>query len=165
MTNNLGMPAYTTREVRNYGLFKAGSLYKYLFTREDNLLLNSGAIELFPFDMCKLYTSNTTNLDGKEYEAGSLIDYTKFDDNTLKVLIKTNVIKCELKEEFKDKEITEIIKLAQLYNCVGDTFKNVSNKLELDFDTVKEKFELKQGGQNKKVKSEDIITLQELLGV
>ena len=51
------LPAYATREFRNYGLYRAGSLYKFMFTKEDNVLLSTGAIKLLPFNMCKFYTT------------------------------------------------------------------------------------------------------------
>ena len=41
--------------------------------------------------------------------------------------------------------------------------KKVSNTFGLDFDKVKETFELKQGANTKKVKTSDIEKLQELL--
>lgn len=160
---DLGMPAYTTREFRNFGLHKAGSLYQYQFTQSENLLIYSGAIKLFPYQMYKFYTTNETNLNGKKVKKGTVINYKDFDENTLKVLVKTNILKCTICDDLKDKNEKELISIAKLYNCVGLTFKKVSNTFGLDFDKVKEVFELKQGANTKKVKTSDIEKLQELL--
>ena len=62
-------------------------------------------------------------------------------------------------------EVEKLIKSAQLYDCVGETFKTVSTTLGLDFEKVKETFDLKQGANTKKVKATDITKLQKLLEV
>ena len=87
------------------------------------------------------------------------------DDKTLQTLLKMNVVRQEFKPVFKDLEVEKLIKSAQLYDCVGETFKTVSTTLGLDFEKVKETFDLKQGANTKKVKATDITKLQKLLEV
>ena len=152
------LPAYTIREFRNYGLHKAGTLYKFLFTREDNILLSTGAIKFLPHYMCKFIVTHDVILNGKQCHAGYVIDPKEFDENTLKVLVKTNVLKCELSEDFADKDEEFIVKEAQLSDCIGKT-------LGLDFGVVKEKFELKKGATQAKVKQEHLEVIKELLTV
>lgn len=156
---NQGLPAYTIREIRNFGLFKAGVLYKYLFTREDNLLLDSGAIKLLPFNMCDFYISHDTVLAGKEYKKDEKINAEEF-EQYIKTFVKTNVVRCEIKPELVNKGEEEIVKLAKLYNCVGLTFSKLSEELGIDYEIIKDKFELKQGGKQKKVTPQDIDKLK-----
>ena len=85
--------------------------------------------------------------------------------SVLKVLIKTNVLKCELSEDFADKDEEFIVKEAQLSDCIGKTFKQASESLGLDFAVVKEKFELKKGATQAKVKQEHLEAIKELLTV
>lgn len=157
------LPAYAVREFRNYGLYRAGSLYKFMFTREDNVLLSTGAIKLLPFSMCKFHVSRGAILNGKKYLANEAINPEEFEEKVLKILVKTNIVKCELKEEILALPEEEIVKQAQLYECVGKTFKQASTILGLNFEVVKEKFELKQGATKKKVTSEDLDTLKKCL--
>lgn len=157
------LPAYTTRDFRNFGLHKANTTYRFMFTIQDMALLNTGAIKLVPTSMCNYTVVKDVNLNGEKCYAGKEIDVTKFDEKTLFTLLKSSIIKCELKDEFKqldDKKLTEV---ASLYEQVGKSFKSVATSLELDFEKIKEKFELKQGGANKKIKEEDISKLQELI--
>lgn len=149
-------PAYTTREVRNLNLFKSNSLYKFMFTRTDNLLLDSGAVKLIPLQMCKVFVSSGINLSGKVYKAGDIIDCSKFDFNTIRVLVKTGVLKCELKDEFKDLEDKDLIQNAILYNYVGKPFKDIIKDLNLDKNIVKETFNFQQGYLNKKITEKDL---------
>lgn len=158
-----GIPAYATREFRNFGLYKAGDLYKYLFTREDNILLNSGAIKLLPKHLCKYYLLHDTVLSDGPHKMGEELKPSSFDDNTLNVLVKTNVLRCELADSIKNKDDKDIVKMAKLYECVGNTFKQVSTDLGLDFEVVKTEFDLKQGGNNKKVKEKDLEKLNKIL--
>lgn len=157
------LPAYAVREFRNYGLYRAGSLYKFMFTREDNALLSTGAIKLLPFCMCKFYVSRGAILNGKKYEANDIVNPEEFEEKILKILVKTNIIKCELNEDLKDLPEEEIVQKAKLYECVGKTFKQASELLNLDFEVVKEKFELKQGSNRKKVGIEDLYTLEKCI--
>lgn len=159
------LPAYTTREFRNYGLHKAGALYKFLFTREDNILLNTGAIKLLPYSMCKFTTTHDVILNSKQYHSDDEINPFDFEDNTLKVLIKTNVIRCEFSEQFADKDEDFIMSQVKVLECVGKTFKQASQDLGLDFEVVKEKFELKKGATQAKVRIEHIESIKELLEV
>ena len=66
-------------------------------------------------------------------------DIKNIDDKTLQTLLKMNVVRQEFKPVFKDLEVEKLIKSAQLYDCVGETFKTVSTTLGLDFEKVKEK--------------------------
>ena len=159
------LPAYTTREFRNYGLHKAGTLYKFLFTREDNILLSTGAIKFLPYHMCKFITTHDVILNGNQCHAGDIINPSDFEESVLKVLVKTNVLKCELSENFVDKDEEFIVKEAQLSDCIGKTFKQASESLGLDFAVVKEKFELKKGATQAKVKNEHLEAIKELLTV
>ena len=159
------LPAYTTREFRNYGLHKAGTLYKFLFTREDNILLSTGAIKILPYYMCKFIATHDVVLNGKQCHVGDIINPSDFEESVLKVLIKTNVLKCELSEDFADKDEEFIVKEAQLSDCIGKTFKQASESLGLDFAVVKEKFELKKGSTQTKVKQEHLEAIKELLTV
>ena len=155
------IPAYTNREVRNFGLYTTNSLYKYMFTREDNILIETGAISLFPLSMFKFYTCKPVNLNGIMYEANAEINAKDFDENTLKVLIKTKVLALDFIEDLKTLTTEELIKQAKVYTCEGLTFKQLAETLNIDFSIIKEKFELKQGGNKKKVTSQDIIKLKE----
>jgi len=158
-TEIISIPAYTTRSFRNFGLHNENSLYKFMFTKEDRALLNTGAIKLIPQEMCKYSVSNEVVLNGKKYYSNDIVNPQEFDEGTLMVLLKTNVIKTELKEDFINKEDLDIVKTAKLYDCVGLTFKKASEFLNIDFDVLKDKFELKQGGSNKKITKKDIETL------
>ena len=102
-------------------------------------------------------------MNRKKKKKGTVINYKDFDENTLKVLVKTNILKCTICDDLKDKNEKELISIAKLYDCVGLTFKKVSGTFGLDFDKVKEVFKLKQGANTKKVKTNDIEKLQELL--
>lgn len=159
------LPAYTTREFRNYGLHKAGTLYKFLFTREDNILLSTGAIKFLPYYMCKFIATHDVILNGKQCQNGDIVNPLDFEESVLKVLVKTNVLKCELSEEFADKDEEFIVKEAKLSDCIGKTFKQASESLGLDFAVVKEKFELKKGATQTKVKKEHLEAIKELLTV
>lgn len=161
-----GMLAYATREFRNLGLYKENSLYKYLFTKEDNMLLNNGTIKLLPYSMFKIYVSHDCILNGKQYKSGDEINTKDFTDSVIRTLIKTNVIKCELIDSLKELKDEEIINLAKIYECVGQTFGQTSTLLNIDFDVLKEKFELKQNGKQKRVTEQDINKIKEIvLGV
>lgn len=157
------LPAYTTREFRNYGLYKAGSFYKYLFTKEDNSLLATGAIKLIPFELCTLKTNHKVFLAGKQYNINEDVDCTKFDINVLKTLIKNNVINCSLKDEYKNKDINFIIKKSEVFSLIGKTFQEASEILNIDFNIIKEKFDLKQGGKKKKVTKTDLDKINEII--
>lgn len=157
------LPAYAVREFRNYGLYRKGSLYKFMFTKEDNVLLSTGAIKLLPFSMCKFYVSRGAILNGKKYLANDIINPEEFEEKVLKILVKTNVVKCEIKEELLILPEEEIVKQAKLYECVGLTFKQASTVLGLDFEVVKTKFELKQGATKKKVTVEDLTVLEQCI--
>ena len=106
--------------------------------------------------MCKYSITNEVVLNGKKYYPNDIVNPQEFDEGTLMVLLKTNVIKTELKEDFINKEDLDIVKTAKLYDCVGLTFKKASEFLNIDFDVLKDKFELKQGGSNKKVTQKDL---------
>lgn len=161
-----GMLAYTTRDVRNYGMFKANSLYKYLFTKEDNMLLNNGAIKLLPYSMYKIYASHDCVLNGKKYAIGDDINLKDFTDSVIKTLIKTNVIKCELIDSLKELDEEEIVELTKVYECIGQTFGQISISLNIDFDILKKEFDLKQGGKQKRITEQNIEKLKEIvLGV
>lgn len=164
-TTIIKIPAYTTREFRNFGVHKANELYDYRYMVQDLALLKSGAIKLFPREMCDYYTVNPAILQGAKYNADEKVDIKNIDDKTLQTLLKMNVVQQEFKPVFKDLEVEKLIKSAQLYDCVGETFKTVSTTLGLDFEKVKETFDLKQGANAKKVKATDITKLQKLLEV
>lgn len=159
-TDIIWIPAYTTRDIVNFGLHKAGTIYKYKFTPQDRNLLINGAIKLIPTYMCKYTVTRDIILDGKKYLMNSDIVVNSFDEKVLDTLLKTGTITCEIKEEFKDKDV---IALAKIYGCIGKTFKKISQELNIDFDIIKEKFELKQGGANKKLLEKDIDLLKELI--
>ena len=164
-TTIIKIPAYTTREFRNFGVHKANELYDYKFTIQDLALLNSGAIKLFPREMCDFIAVKPSVLQGVKYNAGEKVDVKNFDDKTLKTILKTQVLQQVFKTEFKNFDNTQLIKAAQLYDCVGETFKTVSTTLGLDFEKIKETFDLKQGANTKKVKATDVTKLQKLLEV
>lgn len=155
--------AYVIREFRNFGLFKENDLYKVMFTPQDNTLIRNNTIMLLPYNMCKFITLHNCTLNGKYIEANAEINPKDFTFEVLKVLLKTNILKFSLKEEFKNLEEKEIVKTAKLYNCEGKTFKEVSALFNLDFKVLKEAFKLQQGGQNKKIKIEDLETLKTLI--
>jgi hypothetical protein len=103
--------------------------------------------------------------NGKEYEGGSTITPDMFDEKSLDVFLRTGLITCELKKEFAELDIEDLFKYIKLNEVVGSTFKKASELLGIDFEIVKEKFELKQGATNKKVKKEDIKLFKELIEV
>lgn len=162
-TTVITIPAYTTREVRNFGLYNAKQFYKFRFTREDRALLLSKAIKLFPQSMCHFTVTRPCVLLGVKRDGGQTIDVSKFDEKILMTLLKTGVIGCELKPELKELDTEKVIKLAETYSLVGQTFKKVAETLGVEFETIKTAFELKQGGANKKITAEDITKLQELI--
>lgn len=164
-TTIIKTPAYTTREFRNFGTHKENELYDYKFTVQDLALLNSGAIKLFPREMCDYTATQPAILQGVKYNTDDKVDIKNIDDKTLNTLLKMNVVHQEFKPDFKDLSIENLIKSAQLYECIGQSFKTVSDNLGLNFDKVKETFGLKQGANTKKVKATDINELQKLLEV
>ena len=155
-TEIISIPAYTTRSFRNFGLHEKDCLYKYQFTKEDRALLNTGAIKLIPCEMCNYLVSNEVVLNGKKYYSNDIVNPQEFDEGTLMVLLKTGVLKTQMKEDFLTKSEKDIVKTANLYNCVGLTFKKASEFLNIDFEILKDKFELKQGGSNKKITQKDL---------
>lgn len=158
-------PAYTTRDFRNFGTHKANSLYDYKYTIQDLALLKSGAIKLFPQEMCVYIATKPAIFKGTKYDTNDIIDVKDFDKKTLIMLLKMSMLRQEFKPEFKNLDIKQLIKIAELNNCIGLSFKKVSDTFGLDFEKVKEVFELKQGANTKKVKAGDIKKLQELLEV
>lgn len=74
------------------------------------------------------------------------------------------MVLCELKEEYAKLDEEDLFKQVHLNELVGMTFKKASELLGLDFEAVKEKFELKHGASNKKVKAEDVKLFSELIG-
>lgn len=162
-TNFFSVPMYTTREFRNLGLFKANQIYNFLFTPSDNALYRSGAIKRFPNSMCNFIITKSTVLDNKEYEPNSPINPSLFDEKTLNVLLRTGVVICELKEEFAKLDAEDLFKQVKVNELVGMTFKKASEILNLDFELVKEKFDLKKGASNKKIKLEDVNIFKELI--
>lgn len=160
------IPMYTTREFRNLGLYKENQIYNFMFTPSDNALYRTGAIKKFPDSMYDFRLTRSTVLDnGKEYEGGSTITPDMFDEKSLDVFLRTGLITCELKKEFAELDIEDLFKYIKLNEVVGSTFKKASELLGIDFEIVKEKFELKQGATNKKVKKEDIKLFKELIEV
>lgn len=159
-TEVIWIPAYTTKEFRNFGTHEADTLYKYKFTPQDRNLLINGSIKLVPTQLCEYTVTRDIILDGKKCNNGIKIEVDKFDEKTLMTLLKTGTLKCALKEEYKN---GDILKLCKVYDCLGKTFKTVSTELNIDYEVLKEKFELKQGGTNKKVSKKDIELLKELI--
>lgn len=157
------MPMFTTREVRNYGVFKKHCLYNYLFTKEENRLIETGALEFLPISMYKFVAKNDTTFTDKAYKAGEKIDSSKYDFNVLKILIKNNIVKCSLKDEYCNLSEKEIVEKAIILNCVGKTFKEVSDNLELDFEVIKKEFSLKAGANKKKITLSDIEKLEKIV--
>lgn len=155
--------AYTTRDFRNFGLHNANELYKYKFTPQDLSLLNSGAIKLIPFDMYNIYTLNSVVLNGKKYNKMENVDIKELEKKTLFTLLKTGILKADLKDEYKNIEIKKLIQIIELENYVGKTFKSVSNDLNIDFGKIQELFNLKQGANSKKIKKDDLTKLSKLL--
>lgn len=160
---NANYIAYVKREFRNFGLFKENTLYKVMFTPQDNILIRNNTIVPLPFDMCKFTTLHKCLLNGKEYNAEVEINPEDFGFDTLKILIKTNVVKFSLRDELKELKENEIVKLAKLYNCEDKTFKEISEIYNIDYKILKETFDLKQGGQNKKIKKEELEKLKTLV--
>lgn len=153
---------YVTRDVRNYGLHKKGELYNYRFTREDNILLNSGAIKLFPLDFYKFTSNVNAILGGEKHIVGQELDKSKFDDEVLKMLIRTHMVKIEMKDEYKNIEVEDLIANVQTNSYIGKTFKQVAEEKGIEFEIIKEAFGLKQGGAKKKVTEKDLELLQTL---
>lgn len=162
-TNFYSVPMYTTREFRNLGLFKANQIYNFLFTPSDNALYRSGAVKKFPDSMYKFTTNKATIINGKEYQQNSQVESSLFDEKTLDILVKTGVIICELKEEYAKLDTEDLFKQVKINEVIGLTFKKASEILGIDFEIVKEKFDIKKGATNKKVKAEDIDTFKELI--
>ena len=142
------MPAYTNREFMNFGLHKKHELYSYKFTPNDRALLISGAISLFPRQFYEYKASHDTNLSGKKVKANEILDYKNFEDNTLNMLMRTGVISCTLKPEFKDLSKEDLIKTAKLYNT--------------DIQEIRTILGLKNNATKKQIKEEDLEKLQVL---
>lgn len=162
--NNACYIAYVKKDFNHFGLYKKDTLYKVRFTPQDNTLLNSNTIELLPFEMCDFNIVRQIVLAGKNYNPNDKLDASKIDFNTLKTLLKTNLIKFSIKKEFENMSEEKIVKLAKLYKYVGLTFKSFSDDFNIDFEIVKEKFELKQGSIKKTIKKENIQQIFELIG-
>lgn len=159
-TEIICVPAYTTKEVRSFGTHEANTLYKYKFTPQDRNLLINGSIKLVPIQLCQYIITRDIILDGKKYTNGLEVNVENFEEKVLMTLLKTGTLKCSIKEEYQN---SDIIKLCKIYDCLGKTFKTVSTELDIDFEILKEKFELKQGSSNKKVSKKDIDLLKELI--
>lgn len=159
------MPVYTTREVRNCGVYKPYQLYKYKFTPEENSLLRMGALKKFPLEMCDFYANRPVMLIDKKYDLNESVDVKLFDEDTLNVLLRTGTIICSLKEEFKSIDEAKLSNVLKIYSLIGMNYKNASEFLGIEFDVIKEKFDLKQGGANKKIKEKDLDKFKEILGV
>lgn len=157
------MPAYTNREFVNFGLHKENDLYNYKFTTNDRNLLLSGAISLFPKNLYEYKVSHDTILKGKKFVSNEVIDYKEFDENILNTLLKTGIIKCNLKPEFENLPKDELIKKAKLYNMVGLSIKEVSEQLDIDLAEIRTILGLKGNATKKQVKEEDLEKIQELL--
>lgn len=157
------MPAYTNREFMNFGLHKKHELYSYKFTPNDRALLISGAISLFPRQFYEYKASHDTNLSGKKVKANEILDYKNFEDNTLNMLMRTGVISCTLKPEFKDLSKEDLIKTAKLYNAVGLSIKEVSDMFDIDIQEIRTILGLKNNATKKQIKEEDLEKLQVLL--
>lgn len=155
------IPAYITRDFRNFGTYKANTLYNYKFTIQELSLLNSGAIKLIPESMCDYTTPRDVQLNGKKYNAGEIVNIEEIDKTALYTLLKTGIIEASLKEDFKKLDKTVIVELAKVNDLIGKTFKTAIDTLSLDTDKTKELFGLKQ--LTKKIKKEDIVKLQELI--
>lgn len=162
-TDIISMPAYTTREFRNYGLHKADSLYKFMFTMEDRALLDSGAIKLFPIEMCNFTVKNSITLAGKKYKSGTSVDVSSFDEKVLNTLVKTGVLICSLKEEYNTENTQHLIKQAELRKMIGKNLKEVCLNLSIDFEQAKETLNLKQGANKKKLTKKDLDLLSSIL--
>lgn len=162
-TQFYSIPMYTTREFRNLGLYKENQLYNFMFTPSDNALYRSGAVKKFPNNMYRFYLTRPTVLNNKQYEVNEDIKPTLFDEKTLDVLLRTGVVICELKEEFANLSTDDLFKQVKINELVGTTFKKASELLNIDFEVIKEKFDLKKGASNKKIKAEDINALIELI--
>ena len=154
------VPAYVTRDFRNFGTYKANTLYNYKFTIQELSLLNSGAIKLIPEIMCDYTTPRDVQLNGKKYVSGELVNIDEIDKTALYTLLKTGLITSSLKKDFEKLTETEIVEIAKMNDLIGKTFKTAIEALSLDTDKVKEVFKLKQ--LTKKIKKEDIEKLQEL---
>ena len=144
-TQFYSIPMYTTREFRNLGLYKENQLYNFMFTPSDNALYRSGAVKKFPNNMYRFYLTRPTVLNNKQYEVNEDIESTLFDEKTLDVLLRTGVVICELKEEFANLSTDDLFKQVKINELVGTTFKKASELLNIDFEVIKEKFDLKKG--------------------
>lgn len=163
------LPAYTTKEIVNFGvIYPKHTLYQCRFIRHDNLFLQTGVIKLLPLELSNFYTNYPVVLNAKTYKANAKVNPKDFDFNVLKTLLKTKVLKCELKEEIDEEKLNSIIQNdeqeSENKEYVGKTFKQMSEILNIPYKTLKEAFGLKQGGQNKKVKKEDLEKFKELIG-
>ena len=73
------------------------------------------------------------------------------------------IIAGEIDDDYVDIVEEDIVKEAKIYECIGKTFKQSSEILGLDFSLVKDKFELKKGSNQAKVKQEHIESIKEIL--
>lgn len=156
--------AYIKRDFNHFGLHKKNTLYKVMFTPQDNTLLNTKVIELLPYNMCKFTIAYPMVLAGKQYKPNDELDPNKLEFNLIKTLLKSKAIKFSLKDEFKNLPEDEIVKNAKLGKYIGLTFKEFSDDFNIDFEIIKEKFDLKQGAIKKTIKQENIPQIFELLG-
>lgn len=156
--------AYIKRDFNHFGLHKKDTLYKVMFTPQDNTLLATKVIELLPYEMCNFNILYPMVLAGKKYNSNDELDPNKLDFNVLKTLLKSRAIKFSLKEDIKKLPEDNIVKMCKIYKSVGLTFKELSDEFGIDFEIVKEKFDLKQGATKKTIKKENIPQIFELIG-
>lgn len=156
--NNMpSLPAYVVNDIVSMGtIYKKDDLYSCRFIRQDNLFLQTGAIKLLPFNMSNFNTNYQVILNGKKYDADEEVNPYEFEFHVLKTLVKNNIVKCTFKEEYTKLDSKKVIELSKTYDLVGKTFKEVSEILNIPFETLKEKFDLKQGGHKKKITLKDL---------
>lgn len=157
------MPAYTNREFVNFGLHRANELYSYKFTMNDRALLQTGAISLFPKQICEYKVSHDAILNGSKKKANDILDYKDFQENVLETLLKTGIVICDLKPEYKNLSSEDLIKNAKLYDTIGLSVKEVSNKLNIDIADIRNSLGLKSNATKRQIKEEDLEKIKELI--
>ena len=78
------------------------------------------------------------------------------------MLMRTGVISCTLKPEFKDLSKEDLIKTAKLYNTVGLSIKEVADMFDIDIQEIRTILGLKNNATKKQIKEEDLEKLQVL---
>lgn len=156
-TNFIEIPAYTTRGFVNGKIYKENEIYRYRFTPRDKALLNTGALKLFPTNMCEYKINKPCVLDAIQYKGGENLDPESIKPDALYVLMKAGVISCYLKDSLEQ----DVVKNARVNEFVGKTCKYFCEFYGLEPEKVKEVLKIKN--ITKKITKDQIQDLRDII--